>query len=341
LELSPLTLLVGTNSAGKSTILQALLLQAQAAASGVAGASYPLNGSKVSLGNFADLLWSGADQVQSDPVVTIGGELEILKDETVVRRHEDDAVPGWSWRLALGKPGPEEGGTTIVRETAVWSRDNKFSLSAQVASEASSSLRHIPPRIGVDERERDRWLFNVVGQINSDPDLSESVVGVEIIAGLPHRVLVERVAAQVLAVSWITAMDRVIWSEQVRRTRTSTPATRRVGDLKVLRTRFERAHELGDDQLAGELAERIDALRTNLLNEEREAALSEREARSSKNLDLELSNWAHADIERILAEGGDLSNATNRFYEYYMERRRGTSLPDIARESLISLYTRR
>jgi energy-coupling factor transporter ATP-binding protein EcfA2 len=328
LELSQLTLLVGPNSAGKSTILQALLLQAQAAESEVAGSLYPLNGSRVSLGDFAELLWSGAEQVDSEPFITIEGQLEIVRDDVQQVMYPDDTIPGWSWRIALGQPGPESASIALVRETAVWSRDDSFSLSAEVTAD-SFSPRLAPPRlVGVDDRDQDRWLLDVVGQINdTHGDLSEPVVGVEVIAGLPHRVLVERVASEVLAAGWIFAFERAIRLEQTRRTRGSGPDRRMVRDLDVLRRRLERAQEAGDEQQVAEFERRIATVRSRLSSESSESATHESDI-SPEQLSRDLFEWAHADIERLLGETEDLSTARVRFYEYFLQRRKRQSLLD-------------
>lgn len=52
IELSPLTVIVGANSSGKSTLLQSLLALVQAARTGATGDAFPLNGDVVRLGRF-------------------------------------------------------------------------------------------------------------------------------------------------------------------------------------------------------------------------------------------------------------------------------------------------
>src|SRR6202790_1626766 len=55
-DFKPLTILVGSNSSGKSTLLQSILLMSQAAATVGAGEAFSLNGTLVSLGAFEDVV---------------------------------------------------------------------------------------------------------------------------------------------------------------------------------------------------------------------------------------------------------------------------------------------
>ena len=60
LELAPLTVLVGANSTGKSSLLQSMLLAAQAAGAPQGEPGIPLNGALVELGELAELRRAGA-----------------------------------------------------------------------------------------------------------------------------------------------------------------------------------------------------------------------------------------------------------------------------------------
>ena len=61
IPLHNLTVIVGANSSGKSTVLQALLVLAQAARAGVASGRLPLNGEYVRLGEYQEVQTFGAD----------------------------------------------------------------------------------------------------------------------------------------------------------------------------------------------------------------------------------------------------------------------------------------
>jgi predicted ATPase len=71
-DFRPLTLLVGANSSGKSTVLQSILLVAQAAQSGAANGAFSLNGQLAGLGTYDDTHTLG-----SRGHTAIGGELSL------------------------------------------------------------------------------------------------------------------------------------------------------------------------------------------------------------------------------------------------------------------------
>ena len=75
-EFLPLTVLVGTNSAGKSSLLQAIRLMSQTAKAHKPGTEVPLNGSTVRLGTFRDVRTAGAEGR-----VSFRAELVTAKDE--------------------------------------------------------------------------------------------------------------------------------------------------------------------------------------------------------------------------------------------------------------------
>lgn len=70
-ELKPLTILVGGNSAGKSTLHSVLRLFVQAQSLGVSDDSFPLNGPLLSMGDFEELLHAGTS-VEASSSITIG-----------------------------------------------------------------------------------------------------------------------------------------------------------------------------------------------------------------------------------------------------------------------------
>jgi predicted ATPase len=72
--ISPLTVVVGANSSGKSTLLQSVLSLSQAMSKELNGTIYPLNGEIIRLGSFAEARSFFAES--SDAAVRIGFELE-------------------------------------------------------------------------------------------------------------------------------------------------------------------------------------------------------------------------------------------------------------------------
>src|SRR5262245_7132420 len=67
-DFAPLTVVVGANSSGKSSLLQSILMAVQATQSQTVGDRFPLNGSLVSLGGYRDVVTVGIRGA-----ITIGG----------------------------------------------------------------------------------------------------------------------------------------------------------------------------------------------------------------------------------------------------------------------------
>jgi hypothetical protein len=88
-ELKPLTVLVGGNSSGKSTLHSVLRLFAQAQALGVVDNSFPLNGPLISMGDFEELLHAGRS-VDKQTSMTIGMSFE-LPQQQIQELEEDSA----------------------------------------------------------------------------------------------------------------------------------------------------------------------------------------------------------------------------------------------------------
>lgn len=85
LDIAPLTLLVGPNSSGKSTVIQSILLLTQTLASRRIDPQLVLNGEFVRLGSLGDVLHVRRDPIRSrivkNPYLTIGFELEQTSGE--------------------------------------------------------------------------------------------------------------------------------------------------------------------------------------------------------------------------------------------------------------------
>jgi predicted ATPase len=77
-ELTPLTVFAGSNSSGKSTLLQSVLLLAQTAQSNVFRRPVVLNGSLTRLGTFSDILSARA----KSPHISIGFDLQPMPEES-------------------------------------------------------------------------------------------------------------------------------------------------------------------------------------------------------------------------------------------------------------------
>ncbi|WP_081052666.1 AAA family ATPase [Burkholderia cepacia] len=82
-ELSPLTVFAGSNSSGKSTLLQSILLLAQTVQSNVYRRSIVLNGAIIRLGTFGDIFSANTtpDSAGESKYITIGFDMQPKRDE--------------------------------------------------------------------------------------------------------------------------------------------------------------------------------------------------------------------------------------------------------------------
>ena len=114
-DLRPLTVVVGANSSGKSTLLQSILAVTQAVRSRTAGAEFPLNGEFVRLGTFDETRNFLAAQPDRRMEVAFRlADSRGYRDQFVhgVVRGGDGSLTGVvevGWRAYLGD-SPEEGG---------------------------------------------------------------------------------------------------------------------------------------------------------------------------------------------------------------------------------------
>jgi predicted ATPase len=96
LQLAPLTLFTGANSAGKSTIIQSMLLTAQTIQSSVISRPVVLNGHMARLGSYKDLVSSGDEEKN----ISIGFE---IRADLIAGRSMSPT--GAAWRPMLIRPG--------------------------------------------------------------------------------------------------------------------------------------------------------------------------------------------------------------------------------------------
>ena len=98
LDFAPLTIFAGTNSSGKSTLLQSILLISQTLLDKDPTSQVVLNGEFIELGEFSDI--KSTDGV-SDQII-IGWELKPLKDNISDGRFDVEQVSSISCEIAFG-----------------------------------------------------------------------------------------------------------------------------------------------------------------------------------------------------------------------------------------------
>ncbi|MUL47156.1 DUF3696 domain-containing protein [Mycobacterium sp. CBMA293] len=144
IELAPLTVIVGANSAGKSTLLQSIRVAAQAAASD--SEYFPLNGEQIRVGTFDETRYSGAKA--GDEPMEIGAQFYLgaapyrpapksygpsyLSRRRPRRPRDNPQAAVLDWVLTLsGTPANQSASTNIIG----------IATAALVAGEPNSALR--------------------------------------------------------------------------------------------------------------------------------------------------------------------------------------------------------
>ena len=193
----PLTMIVGKNSSGKSSLLQAVRLLSQAARSNARGSEFPLNGKSVQMGAFQATRTFGAEGSEVSMQITVA-----------TANDADDAL---TWALQIAPPDHETSGSgriSSVRIEAVPGDSNsragrRSSLSCQLTDiESESSLWRRTP-VGQDVVSPSYWetllkdhhpapTCAVDGCLTSgDRTATVRVQAAEIVGGLPRRLFVD------------------------------------------------------------------------------------------------------------------------------------------------------
>lgn len=199
-HLAPLTVVVGGNSAGKSTLLQSIRVASQAATSDLS--VFPLNGEQIRPGTFAETRFAGA---ADDDEIQFGGEFNLGPSRIAYldprtqprsyahrprprRRREEDVQLAWHLSL-FGTPADQSAATNVhaVRVNASQGDEQHSSLEARATpGKASHSFG------------RDQHYDGHV--ISSDYDVR--VVDVSISGGFPQELLHEVDLADDLFWTW-------------------------------------------------------------------------------------------------------------------------------------------
>jgi hypothetical protein len=213
--LGQLTLLVGENSAGKSSVLQALRLLQQAVRTAGPGDAFALNGELIRMGTIDDLRSAQAD---AGDAVGIGVEvsspdfarLPWLHRRIGLHRERSPGDAALTWNVQLAGTSPDEPGSTRIREVRLSAEDRSderrltLRLRRTAPAEAPCPVPAGPT-----------WSDHVVGDRSLQGDLhSEDLSGAEpekrlrIVAAslsgaLPRGLLTEQPAGPTLAAFWV------------------------------------------------------------------------------------------------------------------------------------------
>ncbi len=334
-ELSLLTLLVGPNSAGKSTLLQAILLQAQAAASEVRGEFFPLNGPRARLGSFDEARWTGA--ASSSERIGISGSITFVDDDSVEdpRAYLLETMENVEWELAFSQPDARAPSSMRVTESVLSVRQNPerrlIDDSEQVVEKEPSFVLWSGYREGDEPRlealrrgvwgddHTALWIVEVEGSLESGQGAPEELVAVDYAAGLPRRVLVETPLGLLLADQWSEALYDIV--QRMRRTsgRRTVPYSSLRAELDSLQRRIEGARRDGDSALIRRLEERRGQLERQFVELGADARVT-KDSEISEELALQVAAWAQEDYERLSRDEVPLTEARAAFRRFLEQR---------------------
>jgi predicted ATPase len=154
IDFRPLTLLVGVNSSGKSTVLQSILLVAQSVQSGATTGAFGLNGQLVNLGIYDDVRTA-----HSRGGIHLGGLLELpISRLPSGAARGDVARVKWDAKLALA--GKKESGAVLVHSVAVDAMTSSAQGEQRYALRLSKSAQDT---VGVASWPEDLWDLDTFG----------------------------------------------------------------------------------------------------------------------------------------------------------------------------------
>lgn len=241
IDLKQLTMLVGENSAGKSSLLQALFLLAQISKGRMRPDVVSLNGMELNLGNFSDVLheFSPGEPIELTLTVPVGSSIRRRRFRNARQvRHDSPRVvesEEASWKLRLGKP---RDGLGIARiegieihdasngiELTVWPNDDPKEVEALYSrSRRLGLLRGLPAartRL-VSEVARTTQFRGSISVRDDGEGLGESdevFPSVAVQNGFPWELYSVTNESQALARAWLDLKIRQ--SEDVRGMRPS------------------------------------------------------------------------------------------------------------------------
>lgn len=211
-ELRPLTVVVGRNSSGKSTLLQSVLALAQAVRNRSNSNQFPLNGEFVRLGTFGEVL--NFRNSKESPEITIG--FSVAADSRFARMRpirnagDDDQISFISWTGHLSAANDSSNGfaTLSAFEFGIESGSEDAEsarVSLDVSSVRSEIERQGPWPVAVDPRSfrPDRSLLWVDGRIvDLISGTSSRVDSVSVAGGLPSAAFREETRFAAYARQW-------------------------------------------------------------------------------------------------------------------------------------------
>lgn len=185
-ELAPLTVVVGANSSGKSSLVQIILLLAQAQRQTPAEATVALNGRLVQLGDLSELR---NHQVSDDQPVVIGAEFDLAAAPEDARQ---PMALKWSVRLAAANEALH--GAALVAGATVHLDAPTGVLDLDISESSDEQRAQLYARArALGLATGPRQLVGYSGLMTTgDGQAQKTVQGVRLRGAFPAGVLVER-----------------------------------------------------------------------------------------------------------------------------------------------------
>lgn len=219
-SLRPLSVVVGRNSSGKSTLLQSVLALAQAVRNKSNSSQFPLNGEYVRLGTFGEVL--SFQNLIERPEITIGFSVSADSRSPRFRSNRGTREPGQrnliSWTGHLKAPEESSNGfaTLASFEFGISTKRESVQVS-QISLDVSSVRGEIDRRgpwpVAVDLRSfrPDRSLLWVDGRIvDLTSGQSSRVDSVTVTGGLPSAAFRQETRFVVYARQWWDTYNEVL-----------------------------------------------------------------------------------------------------------------------------------
>lgn len=221
LDLAPLTVLVGANSSGKSSVLQSVLLVSQSAQGDTDGDAFALNGPLASLGDYKDM--RSIDASPGQPVV-IGASLAIdsgtpsvigLAELTGAAVSETLAA---RWSIAVDTPSFEQAGSASISRIELDVRglqsdgpliELRLDRRGQGAHPEDEERARLGRRVSPSKGD---FALGFQGTLEIAGTPQTAVSGVMLRGGIPRALLLEGLFGAAAVREWVRARVEMPWA---------------------------------------------------------------------------------------------------------------------------------
>lgn len=191
--ISPLTVVVGANSSGKSTLLQSILSISQAIGKDLNGLAYPLNGEKIRLGTFAETKSFFARD--SNESMQIGFELETAYvSHRSLRDLRSQRITRSKYRARfkfdLMKSGSEDSGTAQIERISIES-EREHETGSRLPPHFMKVDLNFDPNLETDDQRGENFK-QCSGNIYNSANNKTFSVGAAQFSGLMPKTMFEK-----------------------------------------------------------------------------------------------------------------------------------------------------